>query len=114
MNTSTRGHIGVFTAGTSIADVKAQKGLVAWAEADNSNLSPNPTVNTTGPYTGTFSLLNLADNKAWTGSGKYDVYAGVLSRTGWHYISAYRASVTFSANTTSVTFSNFTDISSQL
>jgi len=100
------GDIAIFTAGTSLEDVAKYKGLVAGASGGNSDIT----------YTSnsiTYPLYNPGTNSGrWNGNGTYDVYwlytAGVYNSSS-NPLKVYKASVSFTAATTSIAFSKFTD-----
>jgi hypothetical protein len=98
------GQIGIFNDGTTPQQAISMTGIVAGADLSNGDII----VSGSGPYTLTLPLYNINDNNRWTGSGTFTVYV-VLNGGGGHY---YRAnSVSITSGTTTVPFSNATEVS---
>jgi len=96
------GDVGIYTAGTSLADVQNGVGLIAGADHNNSDII----------YTEkqvTYPLYNISDNNRWTGSGSYDVYwfYSTVSGNASDMIPYKASNVSFNAATTTVAFSKF-------
>jgi hypothetical protein len=96
------GLLGLYEAGTTVAQAANMQKLVAGADLGDAVISGS------GPFKATVPLIDLKTDKPWTGSGTFDVYVAVWGEYDDYYYKA--ASINFTSATTTVSFTNATRV----